>query len=132
MKKLIFLFALLLCATLAGCNQSEASRGEASSDAVSTSPAVESDPPTTAPADEQTVTLYIGTKAGGFAEYPITYERELTPELLIQGIADLTGWDLTLAEPVISGKGGMSVCLSSEAALFTGPLPGACLLTKFR
>lgn len=122
MKKLIFLFALLLCATLAGCNQSEAPhQGEASSDAVSTPPAAESDPPTTAPADEQTVTLYIGTKAGGFAEYPITYEGELTPELLIQGIADLTGWDLTLAEPVISSKGGMSVCLSSESALFTGP-----------
>ena len=33
----------------------------------------------------------------------------------------LTGWDLTLAEDVISGKGGMSVCLSSESSLFTGP-----------
>lgn len=26
-----------------------------------------------------------------------------------------------MAEPVISGKDGMSVCLSSESALFTGP-----------
>lgn len=26
-----------------------------------------------------------------------------------------------MAEPVISGKGGMSVCLSNESALFTGP-----------
>lgn len=67
------------------------------------------------------MTLYIGTKAGGFTEYPMTYEGELTPELLIQGIADLTGWNLTLAEPVTSGKGGMSVCLSNESALFTGP-----------
>ena len=31
------------------------------------------------------MTLYIGTKAGGFTEYPMTYEGELTPELLIQG-----------------------------------------------
>ena len=46
---------------------------------------------------------------------------ELTPETLILGIADLTGWNLTLAEPVISGKGGMSVCLSNESALFAGP-----------
>ena len=46
---------------------------------------------------------------------------DLTAEKLIQSIADLTGWDLTLAEDVISGKGGMSVCLSSESALFTGP-----------
>ena len=40
---------------------------------------------------------------------------------MIQGIADLTGWDLTLTEDVISGKSGMSVCLSNELALFTGP-----------
>ena len=65
--------------------------------------------------------MYIGTKAGGFTDYPMIYDGELTAEKLIQGIADLTGWDLTLAEPVISGKGGMSVCMSSESALFTGP-----------
>lgn len=75
-----------------------------------------------APAEaEQTATLDIGTKASGFAEYPLTYEGELTPEALIQGIADLTGWNLTLAEPVVFGKGGMSVCLSNESSLFTGP-----------
>ena len=51
----------------------------------------------------------------------MAYEGALTVELLIQGISDLTGWDLTLAEPVISGKGGMSVCLSNESALFAGP-----------
>ena len=34
------------------------------------------------------VTLYIGTKAGGFQEYPCTLEGEVTPEGLIQGIAD--------------------------------------------
>ena len=73
------------------------------------------------PTNGQTATLYIGTKANGFTDYPMTYGGELTAEKLIQGIADLTGWDLTLAEPVISSKGGMSVCLSSESALFTGP-----------
>lgn len=72
-------------------------------------------------AEGQTATLYIGTMANGFTEYPMTYEGALTPDALIQGIADLTGWNLTLAEPVISGKGGMSVCLSNESALFTGP-----------
>ena len=34
------------------------------------------------PTDEQTATLYIGTKAGGFNEYPMTYEGELTPDAL--------------------------------------------------
>ncbi len=60
------------------------------------------------PAQGQTATLYVGTREVGFAEYPLSYEGELTPEILIQGIADLTGWDLTLAEAVITGKGGMS------------------------
>ena len=131
MKKLAILFALTLCVALAGCNQPAPPQGGEStqipSGTVSTSPTEEATEPAP-PADqstptegEQTVTLYIGTKAGGFTEYPMTYEGELTPELLIQGIADLTGWNLTLAEPVTSGKGGMSVCLSNESALFTGP-----------
>lgn len=118
MKKLTILFALLLCAVLAGCHQPAAPQETPS--AVSPSPTVEPDG-TATPANGQTATLYIGTKAGGFETYPLTYEGELTAETLIQGIADLTGWDLTLAEPVTSGKGGMSVCLSSTSALFTGP-----------
>lgn len=126
MKRLTILLALMLCVALAGCTQPAAPQGSEPSapqedpGAVSTLPTEEPDEPTP-PANEQTATLYIGTKADGFAEYPMTYEGELTAEKLIQGISDLTGWDLTLAEPVISGKGGMSVCLSSESALFTGP-----------
>ena len=124
MKKLAILFALTLCVALAGCNQSAPPQGGEPSEPQET-PEVdviitEPEEPTP-PTDEQTATLYIGTKAGGFNEYPMAYEGELTPEKLIHGIADLTGWDLTLAEEVISGKGGMSVCLSSKSALFTGP-----------
>lgn len=132
MKKLAILFALTLCVALAGCNQPAQPQGSEPTQepTVSTPPVEEptqpappTDEPTTPTPTEggQTSTLYIGTKANGFTEYPMAYEGELTPELLIQGIADLTGWNLTLAEPVISGKGGMSVCLSSESALFTGP-----------
>lgn len=86
----------------------------------STPPAEESPDPSLTEG-EQTATLYIGTKAGGFTEYPMPYEGTLTPDALIQGIADLTGWNLSLAEPVVTGKGGMSVCLSGESALFSGP-----------
>ena len=124
MKKLAILFALALCVALTGCNQPAMPQGgELSS--PEEAPEVEGivtepDEPAS-PDNERTATLYIGTKTGGFAEYPMTYEGELTPEKLIQGITDLTGWDLTLAEDVISGKGGMSVCLSSESSLFTGP-----------
>ena len=128
MKKLAILFALTLCVALAGCNQSATPQGGEPSapqdipevDVIITPPAEEPTEPAP-PANEQAATLYIGTKAGGFTEYPMTYEGELTAEKLIQGIADLTGWDLTLAEDVISGKGGMSVCLSSESSLFVGP-----------
>ena len=134
MKKYILMIAALLCLILAGCSQPALSQeGEAVQDPSGTvsappvetpaeplSPAEGSAEPT-APAVGQVAMVYIGTKAGGFTDYPIVYDGELTPEKLIQGIADLTGWDLTLAERVISGKGGMSVCLSSESALFTGP-----------
>ena len=134
MKKIAILFALTLCVALAGCNQPAQPQGgeptQTPSGTVSTPPVEEPTEPippadqSTDPApteNEQTATLYIGTKANGFTEYPMTYEGELTAETLIQGIADLTGWNLTLAEPVTSGKGGMSVCLSNESALFTGP-----------
>ena len=121
MKKLAILLALALCVALAGCNQpAPPQRGEPSKDAVSIPPA-EGPAEPTPPAVGQVAMVYIGTKAGGFTDYPITYDGDLTPEKLIQGIADLTGWDLTLAEDVISGKGGMSVCLSSGSSLFTGP-----------
>ena len=124
MKKLAILFALALCVALAGCKQPAPPPGGETSEPQET-PEVDviiTEPEEPTPlTDEQTATLYIGTKAGGFNEYPMAYQGELTAEKLIQGIADLTGWDLTLAEDVISGKGGMSVCLSSESALFTGP-----------
>lgn len=131
MKKSKLLLALLLCAVLAGCGK-PASNPPAQDPSPSVSPSAEpSQPPESTPPPEepeaspsqagQQATLFIGTKAVGFTEYPMAYEGELTPDLLIEGIAELTGWNLTLVEPVVSGKDGMSVCLSSESALFTGP-----------
>lgn len=126
MKKWLFLFALILCTILAGCHQPAAAPdGEASSTQGSfieaeTPPAEGPDLPPDLEVG-QVAMVYIGTKADGFTDYPMVYDGELTPEKLIQGIADLTGWDLTLAEPVTSGKDGMSVCLSDGSALFTGP-----------
>ncbi len=70
---------------------------------------------------QESLTLYIGTREVGFAEYPLSLEGELTPEALIAGIQELTGWNLTLAEPVTMGKGGMSVCFAADSALFVGP-----------
>lgn len=124
MKRLTICLAAVFCVALAGCGAPDEPAGSAPAEssaaaAAPTVPAVDS--PAVSPAGGQAATLYIGTKAAGFVEYPLVYEGALTADLLIQGIADLTGWDLTLSEPVISGKGGMSVCLSSESALFAGP-----------
>ena len=65
-------------------------------------------------------TLYIGYN-GSFQEYDFECGNQASPETLIQGIADLTGWDLSLADSVTTGKGGMTVCFSSQSSLFTGP-----------
>ena len=134
MKKYLLMIAAGLCLLLAGCGQSappqEGEPVQDPSGTVSAPPAeAPAEPPSpaegpaepTAPAVGQAAMVYIGTKADGFTDYPIVYDGELTPEKLIQGIAGLTGWDLTLAERVTSGKGGMSVCLADESALFTGP-----------
>ena len=112
MKKIAILFALILCVALAGCNQPAPPQSgkpmQEPSGTVSTPPVeapTEPLPPAegpdkpTAPAVGQIAMVYIGTKTNGFTEYPMTYDGELTPEKLIQGIADLTGWDLTLADP---------------------------------
>lgn len=70
---------------------------------------------------EQTATLYIGSEAAGFSEYPMAYQDYATPEMLLQGIPDLTSWNLSLADEITSGKCGMTVVFSAEACLFTGP-----------
>ncbi|MDE7245499.1 MAG: hypothetical protein K2O18_16220 [Oscillospiraceae bacterium] len=119
----LLLCAFVTAALLAGCgSQSAPEQSRTPTPPVSTDTLTPSTPkPAEPPVQGQTATIYVGTKAGGFAEYPLEYEEELTPEILIQSIADLTGWDLTLAEEVTSGKGGMSVCLANTSSLFSGP-----------
>lgn len=71
--------------------------------------------------DKQIATLYIGNQTSGFSEYPMEYTGDLTPEMLLQGITDLTGWNISLADEITTGKGGMTVVFGSDACLFTGP-----------
>ena len=118
-KKYPALLAVLAAAgvslALAGCGQDEtlhipASSGEASQ-AVSSEesrPAGTGENPSQGsesgdPGVTQTAVLYIGME-GSQQEYPLEYTGELTPEVLIQGIAETTGWDLTLADAVTTGK----------------------------
>lgn len=64
--------------------------------------------------------IYIGS-GDSFKEYPLEYDGEITPEILIEEMSRLTGWNLDLADKVYSGKGGMTVCFADTAAIFTGP-----------
>ena len=129
-KDLLFMLTLIFCVILTGCNAAHMSEndsqteqpGEQPGEQPDKQPDVEEKPQSEeASEDTQTATLYIGTQREGFSEYELSYKDTLTPEVLIQGIGDQTGWDLTLAEPVATGKGGMSVCLTGESSLFTGP-----------
>ena len=65
--------------------------------------------------------VYIGTAQGGFKEYSVNIEGELSAEKLISAIAGLTGWNLSLSDGVFSGKGGMAVSFSKDCSLVTGP-----------
>ena len=72
-------------------------------------------------AQSQTATLYIGSSGSGFTEYPVSCIGTLTPDWLIGQISDLTGWNLDLAQPVSTGKGGMTVDFANTSALVVGP-----------
>lgn len=128
-------FISVLCAVAAlslvfsGCGAAKPSESgepsEAVSEAVPETTAEASVPETTeAPETTQAqaeAAIYIGTKNGGFAEVPVVLKDGLSPEALIDAIADETGWDLTLADTVSTGKGGMSVDFSADSSLITGP-----------
>lgn len=72
------------------------------------------------PEELQTATLYIGMD-GQFKEYPLEAAEEITPEALVAGISELTGWNLDLAGEITDGKGGMTVMFAETSALFVGP-----------
>lgn len=118
---LLLIFLLILSACSHG--QSERNPLE-SSTLVSTEQEEATQPETEQPETPDVAAnkaiLYISTKDNGFTKYPMTYEGTLTPEILIAGIADLTNWDMTLAEDVITGKGGMNGCFADSSALFIG------------
>lgn len=111
----------LLCLGMVGCKAAPEPSvlPEPTPAPAETQPPAEAETP--APGGENVATLYVGTRASGFQEYELHYDGDLTAELLIRGIADLTGWDLTLGAEVTSGKGGMSVCLADSSALYQGP-----------
>src|SRR5699024_8389029 len=110
---------LALGLILSGCSSSEgqSSQESSSSQTEESSQVTETKVPT----------LYIGTYDaegnGSFQEFPFGSSVEVTSENVIASIGELTGWDLTLSEadPVTTGKGGMTVSFAPESAIFAGP-----------
>lgn len=134
------LLTFALTVSLAACAGASGSAPGAASAADDASAPVSAVDASSAPASVSSVsgadetndvaTLYIGYSeyadaataySESFSTYEVELNGEMTPEKLIAGIAELTGWDLTLADAVTSGKGGMTVCFSTECALFAGP-----------
>ena len=73
---------------------------------------------------EQTASVFIGfgSESSDYKEYQFSYEGELTPDILIEEIASITGWNLDLEKPVeINDDGSFSVCFADTASIFTGP-----------
>ena len=72
------------------------------------------------------LTLRVGMD-GKFTDYPWEYTGELNdagvvpPAETIAALGELTGWDLSLADEVTDGKGGMTVTFAKSCSIFTGP-----------
>ena len=122
--------ALAVCMLFAGCGKdtppetttapetTAVAETTAAPETTEAAPATEA---TEAAADSETVNVYIGTVDSGFTAYPVELNGPLSPEALIAGMEDLTGWNLSLAEPVTTGKGGMTVIFAEDCALISGP-----------
>ena len=103
MKKILIVLSVLLLLTACGNRQKEEKTSVQSNNTANKTEAV----------------LYIGTE-GNFKEYTVEIDS-LSPENLVKAMSELTAWNLDLAEDITTGKGGMSVCLSNDSALFVGP-----------
>ena len=75
------------------------------------------------------VTIYVGMDEQ-FAEYPVKYTGEQTatgqvPAAdVLSALAELTGWNLNLADQVYSGRAGVTVTFADDCILLSGELEG--------
>lgn len=119
--------ALLLALTSCsgGQKESASSQGESSSSTVSSSSSganvdVSGGESSAALEQEtQSVDLYIG-RDGDFFVYPQQITGEVTPESIIQSMAELTGWNLDVVSAV-EGNGKIVVSFADTSALYVGP-----------
>ena len=126
LKRIFTLFlAGLLALSFAACGDggSAGSAGSAPSEQSSSSQSSASD---SGSSDKAGLTLRVGMD-GKFTDYPWEYTGKLNdagvvpPAEAIAALGELTGWDLSLADEVTDGKGGMTVTFAKSCAIFTGP-----------
>jgi hypothetical protein len=114
--------ALLLCLLAAGLSGCQAREQPAPSQSSVSSSGDAAAVDTTQPSDSGDADgdgLYIFLGGDDYTRYPA--QADSTPEELVAGIEELTGWKLTLADEITDGKGGMTVSFAKDACLFVGP-----------
>ena len=118
----------VMAAAAAGCGTDPAPTSSQPSEQTQSQSSQQDPAQTVSPAPQtgtqtmqkQTATLSIGTNSMGFNQYPLEYEGELTPEVLIQGIEKLTNWNLELAKPTVMTENGIVICFAEDSMRFVG------------
>ena len=111
-KKILYLFlALSLCLSAAACSKKD--------DVVNTSAKSDIRQNTEEQNNKNEAYIYIG-RGEDYEKYSAEYEGALTAEILLEKMEELTGWNLSLAEEVISGKSGMCIDFSKQSSVYTG------------
>lgn len=111
---LIFILGAVMCFSVGCASNADTEAADTQQPATDMGSSDQENP------EETGTQLYISTGNQNFQSFPFT-GSEVTPDTLVQGIADLTGWNLNLADTISSGKGGMTVCFTGSSSIFTGP-----------
>jgi hypothetical protein len=113
------LLVCLLAAALSGC-QTEEQQTPSPSASASVSDAVTADTPQPSDSgDGEDGGLYLFLGGDDYTCYPA--QADSTPEELVAELEELTGWNLSLADEITSGRGGMTVSFAKDSCLFVGP-----------
>ena len=118
-KLLIACICLTFCFVVSGCSNPETFDANQDTSKPLTSATQSEETQSTVQSEEQTkLGLYISLGDEKFTRY--SYSGKDNPAALIDGIENLTGWNLSLADEVTTGKGGITVSFEKTSSLFTG------------
>ena len=118
-KLLITCICLVFCFAVVGCGKAETFDTNQDTSKPQTAVSQIDETQSTVQSEQQTkLGLYISLGDEKFTRY--NYSGEDNPAALIDGIENLTGWNLSLADEVTTGKGGITVSFEKTSSLFTG------------